>query len=204
MTTSQLWEALTPAQGSVISGVFTFFAAVSGVVLGWLLFSSRVKNLESAIKTSETVVKTRIDIVEKSLAAYESRLNEQLESFTLRLGQLGGSIADLPEPSQTSQPEQAARDALQQDWIKIRDKLEQIAANRELDGRRRAKYSRIDRRKYLDLVDAMQLDGVLGSDESIYREAVQLWQKFRSGRSAPGQDEIAKMQALWGRLNGTA
>jgi hypothetical protein len=94
MTTSELWESLTPAQGTVISGLLTFVAAVSGVVLGWLLFSSRVKNLETALKISEAAVKNHIDSVESSIAEYESKLNEQLASFTVQLSQVSASVAD--------------------------------------------------------------------------------------------------------------
>ena len=88
-------------------------------------------------------------------------------------------------------------------WERIRDRLEAIAANSQIDGRTRAKYGRIDRRRYSDLVNALHNDGEIGADVNFYRDAVELWQKFRTGRATPSEGEVQTMQDLAGRLTGT-
>jgi hypothetical protein len=143
--------------------------------------------------------------VESALKEYESKLSEQLASLSQQLGKLSGSVADIPTTSQGSSIEpaqQKAQDNMRESWARIRDRLEEVAANPEIDGRRRAKYNRIDRRRYEDLVSALQSDGALGADTISYRDAVELWQRFRNGRATPSTDEVQAMRELAKRLTG--
>jgi hypothetical protein len=96
--------------------------------------------------------------------------------------------------------EQNAQDNMRENWTRIRDRLEQIAANPDIDGRRRARYNRIDRRQYEDLVIALQNDGALGQNTTSYRDAVDLWQRFRNGRATPSAAEVQEMRDLARRL----
>jgi hypothetical protein len=92
---------------------------------------------------------------------------------------------------------------MRENWERIRDRLEAIATNSQIDGRTRAKYGRIDRRRYGDLVTALHNDAALGADTNVYRDAVELWQRFRTGRSTPSATEVHTMQNLAERLTGT-
>jgi hypothetical protein len=47
---AQAWQNLSEGQGTVIASMITVIAALGGVVLGWLLFSGRVRSLETALK----------------------------------------------------------------------------------------------------------------------------------------------------------
>ncbi len=202
----QTWHSLSEGQGTVIAALITVVAALSGVVLSWRLFGGRVKNLESALATTEGNVQGHIKVVENALAEYESKLNEQLSSFSLQIGQLSGSIADLPtqNPIVVEPVQQNYQDTIRENWARIRDRLEGVAADPKIDGRTRARYGRIDRRKYWDLVTALQNDGLLGLDGNFYKEAVDHWLKFRNGRLVPGKGDAQKMKNLADRLTGSA
>jgi hypothetical protein len=201
----RVWQNLSEGQGTVIAAMITVIAALGGVILGWLLFSGRVRNLETALKASEGNVREHLNVMDNALKEHESKLNEQLSSLSLQLGQLSGSVADIPTSSSVLIPEaqQNAQDKMHEYWEHIRDRLEAIAANPEIDGRTRARYGRMDRRRYGDLVNALDIDGKLGADAIFYRDAVDLWQKFRNRRATPSAGEVQKMQDLAERLTGT-
>lgn len=205
MDIPQVWQGLTQGQGTVIAGLITLIAALGGVVLGWLLFSGRVRSLETALSVTESNVRSHLQRVEGALAEYKSKLNVQLASLSQQLGQLSGSVADIP----TSTPEavgavqqyaQDNQDNMRENWGRIRNRLEEIAANPQIDGRTRAKYDRIDRRQYGDLVNALHSDGLLRADTTFYRNAIELWQRFRTGRGAPSAGDVQKMRDLANRL----
>ena len=60
----QVWQSLTQGQGTVIAALITLIAALGGVVLGWLLFSGRVRSLETALSATESNVRSHLDRVE--------------------------------------------------------------------------------------------------------------------------------------------
>jgi hypothetical protein len=161
-------------------------------------------DLETALKTSEGKVREHLQVMDSALKEHESKLNEQLSSLSLQLGQLSGSVADIPtsSPSPIPEAQQNAQDKMHENWERIRDRLEAIAANSQIDGRTRARYGRIDRRRYGDLVNALDNDGRLGADAIFYRDAVELWQKFRNRRATPSAGEVQTMQDLANRLTG--
>ena len=189
--------------------MMTVIAALVGVILGWWLFSGRVRNLETAINAAESQVRQQVKNLETAINAAESQVkeyvsiqNEQLASLSLQLGQLSGSVADLPTspPDRTEPAQQNARDNMRESWARIRSRLEEIAANPEIDGRTRARYDRIDRRRAGELVNALHNDGRLGADTELYRRAEGSWQRFRTGRATPSASEVQTMQQLAARL----
>ncbi len=199
---SQVWEGLTQGQGTVIAALITLVAALGGVVLGWLLFSGRVKSLETALTVVESNVQTHLRTVESALRDYEEKLNEQLASLSSQLVNVSSSVAEIPTslPGDIAPAQQKAQDNMRANWERIRNNLEAIAANLTIDGRTRARYARIDRRRYADLVSALDIDGKLGAENILYRNAVELWQKFRTGRATPSADEVQAMQDLAHRI----
>jgi hypothetical protein len=166
------------------------------------LFSGRVRNLETALATSESQVQAHLRNVENALKEYESKLNEQLASLSSQLVQVSSSVAEIPtsSPVVIEPAEQKAQDNIRENWARIRNRLEAIAADSKVDGRTRARYNRIDRRRYGDLVNALDIDGALGADKTYYRNAAELWQKFRTGRVTPSAAQLREMQELADRL----
>jgi hypothetical protein len=207
---AELWATVTPPQATIISGALTLLAAVGGVILGWWLFSGRVRDLKGALDASDKLLADHRISIEKTLydiTAGVSGLESQFTTTLESLGQLRGNVSDLQ--SVTAPPIESANtgpapardtpvtsEKLRDDWDAIRDQLERRAANSTVDGRRRAKYARIDRRRYLDLIDSLADDDALGSEAPSYREAARIWQKYRNGRSSPTTEDVARMSNL--------
>jgi hypothetical protein len=185
-------------------------------MLGSWLFSGRVKDLRGALDASDKLLADHSANVAKALLNITERLTGLDSQFTTTLeslGQLRGNVSDLQSvaastaesttagPAVTRDPP-VTSEKLRDDWDAIRDRLERRAADPALDGRRRAKYVRIDRRRYLDLIDALADDDALGPEAPAYREAARIWQKYRNGRSTPTSEDSAKMSSLRQMLAG--
>jgi hypothetical protein len=204
---AEAWTNITAPQATIVSGFLTLLAAVFGVILGWWLFSGRVRDLKSAIDSSDKLLADHRSTVEQAIGEIRTKVGGLDALFTTALeslGQLRGNVSDLQSIA-SSQDEAAPPAAvgpvgnpemLRDDWDAIRDALEQRAADPTVDGRRRAKYARIDRRRYLALINALDEDGALGDKAPDYREASNLWQRYRNGRRAPSADDSQRMSTL--------
>jgi hypothetical protein len=115
-----------------------------------------------------------------------------------KLGQIRGEIIENTDEDTSKLPTPALdlRNELKTQWRAIRDDLERRAADTDVDGRTRGRYWRMDRRVPLDLVNALANDRKLGNISESYRQAVDLWQRFRSGRAAPAREDVDRMTAL--------
>lgn len=205
------WLSITEGQGTVISGVLTITAAVFGVILGGLVFGGKVKNLETALEATEKAIDGHLQRVLQRLTSYEEKfasleaklttLEEQFSATSESLGQLRGSVGDLQSsasPEHNEAEEQGiefSREKIRDDWNAIRDLLENKAADPNIDGRTRAKYARIDRRSYNDLIDALEWDENL-DDAARYRQAVEIWHQYRNGRRAIDQAQASRLNQL--------
>jgi len=126
-------------------------------------------------------------------------IDAQFTSTAESLGQLRGAVGDLQSATIEDEPDGAQareREELKTAWEAIRDQLERIAASPDIDGRTRARYNRIDRRRYGDLVSALARDGRLGQKADDFRRAVLLWQQHRNGRRAVDPRDCHRMVEL--------
>ena len=198
----EFWIEITGPQATIISGALTVFAAVFGVLLGSWLFSGRVRDLKGALDESDKLLRQHKTSVESSLADVTDKigsLNEQIASTMQGLAQVRSYVSDiaLAEQVEEEQPVGApSREKLKEDWNAIRDAIEATAADPEIDGRTRAKYGRVDRRNYSELIDLMAYDNVLGQKEEVFREAIKLWQSYRTGKKELNQRDAARMVSL--------
>lgn len=200
-----MWQNLTEAQATIIAACITVLAAIVGVSLGARLFGNRVRDLQSALDTSATLVNDHASKVENALESIRSRLESvetQARTTTESLGQVRGSIGDLSASTTNATSDVAldARETLKTAWDGIRDTLESIAVDPNIDGRTRAKYARIDRRNYHWLVDSLDWDGMLGSAGDKFREAVDIWHKYRPNKKAPTEGDVSRAVALRDQL----
>lgn len=192
--------SLSQPQATLGSGVITFLGAIAAVLLGWGLFSGKVRDVKSALDTTDKLLTEHQARVQQSLADIE----EKLSSLTQSTQQIRADVSDkqaLDEEADEGLVEQdipsdLTFDDLSGSWLKIRDRLEEIASDSRIDGRTAAKYSRIDRRKYADLVASLNRDGQLGDSGSDFLEAAQIWASHRSRKKAPSQDQIQRMVNL--------
>ena len=95
---SEFWAAVTPPQATIISGGLTLLAAVGGILLGWWLFSGRVKDLKGALDASDKLLADHSANVATALLNITERvtgLDTQFTTTLESLGQLRGNVSDL-------------------------------------------------------------------------------------------------------------
>ena len=188
---------LTQPQATLASGVVTGIFAILAVLLGWCLFSGKVRDIKSALDATDSLLTDHQSRVQRSLADIE----EKLSGLTASTAQIRADVSDRQalEDERDHDPEQQAHEPqlgfedLSSSWLKIRDHLEAIASDPRIDGRTVARYSRIDRRKYADLVESLNKDGKLGDKGPQFLEAAQIWASHRSRKKEPTQPVIQKM-----------
>lgn len=128
--------------------------------------------------------------------------DDQTEALTSDSASSGGG-GEQTNFSRSNQPAvpPPSRDQLRASWYRIRDAIEDTATNTDIDGRKRAKYMRIDRRSFGDLIAALVRDGYLVDDRAdIARDAHALWQSFRTGRRQLNQSDVARMETFAARF----
>jgi head-tail adaptor len=84
---------------------------------------------------------------------------------------------------------------LRSHWARIREKLMEIAFDKNVDGRTRAAYSRIDLRSgYVPFVSKLKGDNMLGKHVEQFEKAANLWEKHRRNRSAVDEMVVKEMK----------
>jgi len=204
----EFWNSISVPQATIISGLLTILAAVIGVWLGSELFSGKVRDLKSALEQSRSLIDAYEKTVNEKLSAIISKierlsdiaggLDEQVAAQSSSVAQIQGEMIELRDtvaqgPDQTPETDKDA--IIRGYWDSIREQLETEASDRSIDGRTRARYSRIDRRNYHNLIQALANDGNLDNPDAFYG-AVQLWQHFKNGRRTPSDQDLENMAAF--------
>ena len=206
----QIWTSLTEAQATIVNGGLTVFAAGFGVLLGWYLFGGKVKNITDAIETSKHLVDDHLGRMDEALAKINRKaddLDQVLAVVTERLSRTASAeAADAEEEGDVQEAENGNSGALDSEpsksgihsaWRDIANHLGTIANNPAIDGRRRAKYFRIDRRSFGDLIAALaQDDNISSSVAAAAKDAYTLKNSFRRRRADPTLEEYNRMLAL--------
>lgn len=199
------WAVVTEAQATIVSGLLTVFAAIVGIILGGQLFGGRVNDLKGALEKSEEAIgkhEAQIDSKLSNLVEKVKEVENQMLSMVEGIGKLRGSVGDLQSAtidSDSGSEQVEARERLRSDWTAIRDSLEQMVADPAIDGRTRARYARMDRRQYKDLLEAFHED--YGTPNIIkYRRALALWQKYKNGRLTPSAQDLDEMSNIRGTV----
>lgn len=191
---------LTQPQATLASGAMTFLGALFAVLLGWWLFNGRVNDMKSALDATERLLANHQSNVRDSLVGIEDKLS----TLTASAAQLRADVSDRQAideeaPDEADAPVNTVAltfDTFASNWRRIRDRLEQIASAKSIDGRTAAKYARIDRRNYSDLVAALNKDQSLDGKADQFLEAAQLWASHRSRRREPSEEDAQRMIAL--------
>lgn len=195
------------------SGICSILAACIIALLGPYLLSQRFKSLEDAansvklttIDLTEKInnlaqsVKERIEALTTTVEDRVSKLDIQIASLERTLGTLQNIVNDIAEDLEAAeevvvvQPNAEAknrREQLRAKWNEIRDRVEDIASSPEIDGRTRAKYSRIDRRNYGKLLEALKDDGNLGENAERFLNAYRIWSRYRANRKVVTDEDL--------------
>lgn len=200
------WTHLSPGQGSLLAGICTAIGAVLGIVIAGKFFSGKVKTLNEALATSQTLLEEHARAVAATLEVIRERisiLDAQTGSLASGLGRIEANTVELTETAEnpSSPAPEDPWDTLRTLWFEIRDELERRASDERIDGRTRAAYGRIDRRQYYLLIEKMTDRGSLGPrSSSLFRDALALWQGCKSGRAPVRSEDVEKMRGLRDRL----
>lgn len=199
---NNLWASLSEAQATVLATGLTVAGTLLGLFIGWLLFAGRLGRLEAAVARTEKGVGEQRDAMRTRVDEALKGLDVQVSAIAEKLAQVQESVSDVQaEPLAAAEAPQTVADwswwyVHQERWHCIRDRLEALASDPELDGHIRARYQRIDRRRFGELIDAMDRDNRLGVHGGRYREALRLWQVYKNGRVLPTESEQHRMSEL--------
>ncbi|MFM7378772.1 MAG: hypothetical protein ACKO1O_11705 [Erythrobacter sp.] len=188
------WTSLTDGQGAFLSGSITAFGAVVAVWIAQKLFGDRVAGLKEGVEQAEQSMSAFKVSVESRLSEIENLFNEVSSGLQRSLADTQAAIHEsqgTEGAAEVRDADQAASpwDRLWADWHTIRDKFEAIASSPNIDGRTRAKYSRVDRRSYYELLNLLDADGHL-PDLQLAIDATGLW--YRSRRKNAVEEAAAQ------------
>ena len=210
-----LWVKLSDGQGSVLSAAITVLGTLAALLIGYWALNGKVKSIEEAIASSQEMVERHLQNLTKTLADVQDKtaqLDEMLAALGPKVAALSADSAEndldppslhedaVPVPSRPSVSEQAGlstREEVKKLWHGVRDTLERIASDPSLDGRRRAKYMRIDRRSYYDLISSMKADETISATVADAAETLYAASKrYRRAHSGPSPEELAVLSEL--------
>jgi hypothetical protein len=201
---------LTPGQGSALSGLFTSLGAVVAIVIAGRFFSGKVKTLSEALEESRRLLADHANAVRDTLAQITDEVNvlrNAVGSVGEQTARIESNTADaeaLRQPDDLGHVALAAWEDLRRQWLEIRDLIEADADSDELDGRRRAAYSRIDRRTYGLLIDRMEREGEIGQIRAKhFREGLAIWLRHRNGRLEVAPAELQRLAEISAALQAT-
>ena len=193
---------ITPGQGSAISGLFTMLGAVVGILLANHFFAGRVKTLREALDEAHSMLTDHAAKTTQTLASISERLlilDTQSSSLASGVARIESNTADISDHALGDGPQGEAENwnALRLDWFAIRDDLERRASNDQIDGRTRAAYGRVDRRRYGELIEKMRNGGNLSSaDAKKFDEALAIWQRYKNGRARVTPIDAGRLKKL--------
>lgn len=168
----QLGE-LTEPWAILLSGLATLLAALVVAILGPWMLGHKFQTLDDAateaqkavgnVKDRMATLDVQIGALERSLATVQNVLNDLAEDREAQ----GEGPPQLKQPDGGGGVDQD-REELRSRWNDVRSRVEDIAANPLTDGRTRAKYSRIDRRSFRRLLEAIRDDNGLPNQGSVF------------------------------------
>ncbi len=210
------FQNVTPAQAELVSAaggvVSVLLAAVLAPIVFHLVTRKGVADFRAAIDDVTSSAKTvREKTVE--MGGEIGQLSEKLVEINALLSavQMNQAISQ----SKTDEAEQAtesstlptavagdsdARSRLKDAWARVRNRLESIASDSTIDGRTRARYARIDRRDYREVVNTLSHEGRLGVDSDEWLRAVFIWYQYRPNNQTIDATALGELEQLAERL----
>lgn len=191
-------EALTQPQATLLASGVTAVGTLLAIFIGWLLFSGKVRDMKSALDATDSLLREHQVRVQQSL----SDIEEKISGLSASTAQFRADVSDkqaqeegevAAEKGIKAEVAKLTFDDLSQNWHRVRDKLEEVAADSRIDGRTAAKYARIDRRNYADLVSALNKDARLEDKGEQFLKAAQIWSSHRTRKKVPSQETIQQM-----------
>ena len=172
----EFWKSLTEGQAHLLTGIFHDVVVVVLVPL-FTFFAAKFGFNKTAVDAAKKVV-----------------AGEQQGDFEASADQ--ADQADQVGSPPTSEAASNRFSRLKIQWERVRDKLFAIAFDPGVDGRKRAKYKRIDLRGegYQKFIASVDEDRLLGQKKPIFEDALVLWNRYRTNRVDVPDDAIKQME----------
>lgn len=184
-----IWTGLTEGQALLISSLATLLSAFIVAVLGPWILQRRLQNMDASAREVHERIQQFNDLF-ASLEAGLSHAQNAMSDYNDRLTQQQSPEGD---PTTESEADQWRREVMEA-WADVRDRIETLASQPSLHSKRRAKYARIDRRNYGNLLSALSKDGVINSPH--WDDAYKIWSRYRTNRSEVSQQDVEMMRSL--------
>ena len=187
---------ITPGQGSALSGLFAAVGAISAVFLAQYFFRNRIADLKGAIKETETIVdqfRGSVNVQFGAITKSVGSLNESIGGVLASLAQTQAAVREGQQAGEEAVPaladdHRSPKELLSENWYAIIEHIESIASSPNVDGRTRAKYARIDRRSYYDLIKSLNDDRRLGQFRRQADKSAELWYSNRRKQRVSNAD----------------
>jgi len=201
---------------TVLAAAFSAFGTMLAAYIAVRLFSGKIKTIESAVSKVESLVDNHHLLISAKIETFSGNVERQFTATIASLSNVSGELDGFIESSDQSLERPgnvvdtlAKRESITQAdnlnqriddvWTAARQRLDELAAA-EIDGRRRAKYARIDRRSYYTLIQSLAADDKLGNDEESFSAMAEIYHRFRNRRVPPLPLDLQRMQSLARRV----
>ncbi len=198
------WQQLTEPQAIIVSGLLTLISGILVAFVAPFVIGQRFSSLSDKADKVNDLTKS----VGREVDSLSGKISSVSEAVTPLLSlpeivtRVNNAVVDLAaaEPQSGTDQEVKQREDLKSLWTEIRDRVEAIAASPAIDGRTRARYGRIDRRIFKKVIDALNEDHLLGANEPLLTEALNIWHTYRSNRVPVPEQQLMKMADLRNKL----
>ena len=195
---------LTAGQGAFLGGASTAIGAIAAVFVAQALFGRRISDLKEGVAQAEKSVGILKESLEKKLHNVQESFDTTLAGLQEAIANTQAALYESSEDDEQPQPKNenavySPDERVREYWNEIRQRIESIASSPNVDGRTRAKYGRIDRRSYYDLIYAMCADGLI-PNEDVAEEAIGLWYSCRR-KDEIEEESAVRMEALWEEIS---
>jgi|CXWL01.1.fsa_nt_gi hypothetical protein len=196
MDIQAFWTGLTEPQASLVSSATTILSALIVAILGPLIFRGAVKGIEDArdkAKEAADSIKEKFDELTDQL----SSVTESLANVQNRVEEVVVAESSQATTSETDPAAEARREKIKSEWNRLQRQVESLASASWIHGQTKLRYTRIDRRNYIDLLKAMDQDGNLAGSLVDWEAALNAWYTFRARNTpAPSPTDVESMVAL--------
>jgi hypothetical protein len=194
------WNALTEGQGSVVAACITIFGAGLGALFVHIFLGGQLRSLDKTISDTQKKISDLANIIDLINTQVSANLTVSSEIRAREVAQeeiaeTTPQVSAVGAPSPVLGSDQDSREKFKRAWQRIAARIEEMAGS-HADGRTRAKYARIPRYDWRDLVIVMLSDRSPDSLGTRLREAAELWETNKRRMSEVSESSARAMERL--------
>ncbi len=182
---------ITQSQATILVAIIAALAPFSAYVIESLKNRARAKDEVKESEKNQLAIIEKINILENRL----EELSSNKSSANLDLNQTisPSSILNDQQFGKTTVKNSDDAQIFFDDWNEIKNFLENLAQDENLDGRSRAALARLNRQQYPVFITALRRYYERKTDFDAVVAAYDLWAKFRNRRNIPRHLDVLQM-----------